>query len=69
MLVNGPGIGWSVHRWVGSAVKAGAVGMLLSYLAVPPLLPSEETVLPQERRAQPGLYVPEELTSSGDHHR
>jgi hypothetical protein len=69
MLVNGPGIGWSVHLWVGSTVMAGAVGVLLSYLAVPPLLPSEETVSPQRRRAQPGPYVPDELTSSGDHHR
>jgi hypothetical protein len=44
MLVTGPGIGWSVHLWVGSIVMAGAVGVLLSYLAVPPLLPSDEPV-------------------------
>jgi branched-subunit amino acid transport protein len=42
MIVNDGGIGWSVHLWAGSAVMAGLVGVLLSYLVVPPQLPSEE---------------------------
>jgi len=35
------GIGWSIHLWPGSIVIAGVVGWLLSYLLVPPPLPSE----------------------------
>jgi hypothetical protein len=31
------GIGWSIHLWSGSIVLAGAVGLLLSYLIIPPL--------------------------------
>jgi hypothetical protein len=36
MIVDGGGIRWSVHLWAGSAVMAGIVGVLLSYLVVPP---------------------------------
>jgi len=36
------GIGWTVHFWLGSTVLAGAVGLLLSYLLVPPALPAPE---------------------------
>jgi hypothetical protein len=35
------GLGWSIHLWVGSIVLAGAVGLLISYLVVPPPLPSD----------------------------
>jgi hypothetical protein len=31
------GIGWSVHLWTGSIVLAGVIGLLLSYLIIPPL--------------------------------
>jgi hypothetical protein len=31
------GLGWSVHLWTGSIVLAGVVGLLLSYLIVPPM--------------------------------
>lgn len=31
------GIGWSVNLWMGSIVIAGIIGLLLSYLLVPPL--------------------------------
>lgn len=31
------GITWTVHLWVGSIVIAGATGLLLSYVLVPPL--------------------------------
>ena len=30
------GIGWSIHLWLGTIVVAGIVGVLLSYLLVPP---------------------------------
>jgi hypothetical protein len=30
------GIGWSVHLWTGSIVLSGFVGLLLSYLLIPP---------------------------------
>jgi len=35
------GIAWVVHLWVGSIVLAGVVGLLLSYLLVPPSLQHE----------------------------
>jgi Tol biopolymer transport system component len=40
LLTNG--IGWSIHLWMGSAVLAGVVGLLLSYLLVPPLASTEQ---------------------------
>jgi hypothetical protein len=39
----GGGIGWSIHLWLGSAVMAGVVGLLLSYLVAPLPLPTEHT--------------------------
>ena len=36
LLVISGGIYWSVHLWTGSIVMAGIVGVLLSYLLVPP---------------------------------
>jgi hypothetical protein len=42
MIVNDGGIGWSVHLWAGSAVMAGIVGVLLSYLVVLPQLARDE---------------------------
>jgi len=36
------GIGWTVHFWLGSTVLAGTVGLLLSYLLIPPALPAPE---------------------------
>ena len=30
------GIGWSIHLWLGTIVVAGIVGLLLSYLVLPP---------------------------------
>jgi hypothetical protein len=35
------GIGWVIHVWAGSIVMAGVVGLLLSYLSVPPLADAE----------------------------
>ena len=37
------GIIWSIHLWLGSCVMAGIVGLVLSYLLVPPQGPREET--------------------------
>ena len=36
------GIGWTIHLWMGSIFLAGAIGVLLSYLLIPPLLPMHE---------------------------
>ena len=30
------GIGWSIHLWLGTIVVAGVIGLLMSYLVVPP---------------------------------
>ena len=30
------GIGWSIHLWLGTIVVAGLIGLLMSYLVVPP---------------------------------
>ena len=34
------GISWSTHLWTGSIALSGTVGWLLSYLVVPPQMPS-----------------------------
>jgi Tol biopolymer transport system component len=36
------GIGWTIHLWMGSIVLAGAIGVLLSYLLIPPLTVATE---------------------------
>ncbi len=41
VLISDGGIAWSVHLWTGSAVLAGVVGVLLSYLAVPLPMPAK----------------------------
>ena len=30
------GIGWSIHLWLGTIVVAGIIGLLMSYLVLPP---------------------------------
>jgi hypothetical protein len=40
------GIGWSVHLWTGSIVLSGVVGLLLSYLLVPPFQERSLATLP-----------------------
>src|SRR6266568_2195113 len=35
------GVNWTIHLWLGSTVVAGVTGFLLSYLLVPPKVPSE----------------------------
>jgi hypothetical protein len=37
VLMLTQGINWSIHLWTGSIVLAGMVGLLLSYLIIPPL--------------------------------
>ncbi len=34
------GFGWSIHLWTGAIVEAGLVGLLLSYVVVPPQIAS-----------------------------
>lgn len=41
LLTNG--IGWSINLWMGSIVLSGIIGLLLSYLLLPPLLGAQET--------------------------
>jgi len=38
-LMTTSGITWSIHLWLGSSVIAGALGLALSYLLVPPASP------------------------------
>jgi hypothetical protein len=38
------GIIWTIHLWLGSCIVAGVVGLVLSYLLVPPQGPTEKTV-------------------------
>jgi hypothetical protein len=33
------GLAWSVHVWTGSIVLSGVVGLLLSYVLIPPFIP------------------------------
>lgn len=37
------GIGWSVHLWTGAVFLTGVTGLLLSYLLMPPTMPTEES--------------------------
>jgi len=39
-LIVSQGLEWSVHAWTGSIVLSGIVGLLLSYVLIPPLRPS-----------------------------
>jgi hypothetical protein len=47
-LIVSHGLEWSVHVWTGSIVLSGIVGLLLSYVLIPPLMPS-----PQARSLRP----------------
>jgi hypothetical protein len=38
-LILTQGLEWTVHVWTGSIVLSGVVGLLLSYMLVPPLMP------------------------------
>lgn len=38
------GIWWSIHLWIGAIILAGVVGLLLSYLLVPPAAPRDQAV-------------------------
>jgi hypothetical protein len=51
-LIVTQGLAWSVHVWTGSIVLSGVVGLLLSYVLIPPLIAS-----PQENslRASPAV--------------
>jgi len=42
IMINNQGIAWSIHLWLGSTVMAGIVGLVLSYLLVPPQGPIEQ---------------------------
>ncbi len=37
------GVNWTIHLWLGSTVVAGLTGLFLSYLLIPPQLPTKKT--------------------------
>jgi hypothetical protein len=41
IMIHNHGISWSIHLWLGSSVMAGIVGLVLTYLLVPPTSPVE----------------------------
>jgi hypothetical protein len=43
LIILTEGIAWSVHVWTGTVVTAGVVGLLLSYVLVPPALPEQRS--------------------------
>jgi hypothetical protein len=46
IVLSGPnGLWWEIHTWLGLPFVAGAIGIGLSFLIVPPPLPKEEAVL------------------------
>ena len=49
VLIATQGLGWSVHLWTGPIVLAGVVGMLLSYLLIPPAQSSLPFPPPSQR--------------------
>jgi hypothetical protein len=42
-LLMTEGTHWTIHMWAGIVVEAGIAGWLLSYLALPPTMPDEES--------------------------
>jgi hypothetical protein len=54
-LIVTSGIEWSVHLWTGSIVLSGVVGLLLSYVLVPPLMPVPRAKSPDESAAEKEL--------------
>jgi hypothetical protein len=43
LIILTEGIAWTVHMWTGTVVTAGVVGLLLSYVLVPPPLPEQRS--------------------------
>ncbi len=42
------GISWSIHLWMGSIVLAGIIGLLMSYLLIPPLATASPPLVESE---------------------
>jgi hypothetical protein len=38
LWLTGGGVWWSIHLWAGGIAMAGVVGLLMSFLVVPPLV-------------------------------
>ena len=38
LRLTGGGVWWSIHLWMGAIGMAGVVGLLMSFLVVPPLV-------------------------------
>jgi len=47
VLIVTQGLDWSVHLWTGSIILAGVVGLLLSYLLIPPAQNTPRSVPPE----------------------
>jgi hypothetical protein len=55
ILILTRGLEWSVHVWTGSIVLSGIVGLLLSYVLIPPLLPLPQAGSLRASPAEEGL--------------
>jgi hypothetical protein len=55
VLIVTRGLEWSVHVWTGSIVLSGIVGLLLSYVLLPPLIPSRQASSSRVSSAAEGL--------------
>jgi hypothetical protein len=54
-LIVTQGLGWSVHVWTGSIVLSGVVGLLLSFVLIPPFIPPPQQGSLQAPPAVEGL--------------
>ncbi|HET8852577.1 MAG TPA: LpqB family beta-propeller domain-containing protein [Ktedonobacteraceae bacterium] len=58
LLTNG--VAWSVNLWMGSIVLSGVIGLLLSYLLVPPITGAKEPARPGSNEPQTSEQTSEE---------
>jgi hypothetical protein len=42
LALYGGGTWWAIHAWTGAIILAGVTGLLVSFLVLPPAMPSEE---------------------------
>ena len=58
LLTNG--VTWSVNLWMGSIILSGIIGLLLSYLLVPPITGAEVPSRPESNEHQTSEQTSEE---------
>jgi hypothetical protein len=64
VLIMTRGLEWSVHAWTGSIALSGVVGLLLSYVLIPPFIPPAQRGSLGTPPAEEGLS-PAEVRRSG----